>query len=430
MLGRNSWFLRGTSENESAVRAHADAHAARGLVAAGYTRLLVDDCWASALRGADGRLASDPSAFPSGMPALAEHARSRGLELGLYLTAGSSTCVCERAGSQGNELLDAATLRDWGVTTLKYDDCNAHGELEVDRFARMSQALEQAGWRERVFFQICTWGCGGPQEWAGRVGDSFRTYHDIIAGRWDTVLSNAQATYSLAGGRPLGAQADSDPLLVGLPGLTRAQQRTQFSLWAMARGPLVLSFDPGSAPDWVIDMVTNPRVLEIHADGAGQPAVPLAGASGASAYGAPLSGGRAALLLVNEAGGAVNATFSWSRAGVLARGALDAWSGGPVLFHETELRVQLPPHGDALLVLSGLEVWAPVLRPARLAGPRCYKDTGVNWAASGVGAGLVALALGGRYLRQRIRAAKAAPAAWPPRYAPARAHASSQRPRS
>ena len=58
-----------------------------------YTYLNLDDGWSERERGADGRLAANKAAFPSGMPALSSYIREKGLKFGIYGDAGSNTCA-------------------------------------------------------------------------------------------------------------------------------------------------------------------------------------------------------------------------------------------------------------------------------------------------------------------------------------------------
>ena len=65
---------------------------------------------------------ADPETFPSGMKALGDYIHSKGLKFGIYSSAGTHTCE-GRAGSLGNEQIDADTWASWGVDYLKYDNC-------------------------------------------------------------------------------------------------------------------------------------------------------------------------------------------------------------------------------------------------------------------------------------------------------------------
>ena len=51
----------------------ADHMASDGFKEAGYEYVIIDDCWASKERGADGRIKPDPERFPSGIKALADY---------------------------------------------------------------------------------------------------------------------------------------------------------------------------------------------------------------------------------------------------------------------------------------------------------------------------------------------------------------------
>ena len=47
-----------------------------------------------------------------------------GLGLGVFADAGTRTCG-GAAASYGFEAVDAQTFADWGLSYLKYDNCNA-----------------------------------------------------------------------------------------------------------------------------------------------------------------------------------------------------------------------------------------------------------------------------------------------------------------
>ena len=62
-----------TCISERLIRTMADAMNASGFVAAGYDYIQIDDCWAASQRGASGAIIPDPTRFPSGMKAQADH---------------------------------------------------------------------------------------------------------------------------------------------------------------------------------------------------------------------------------------------------------------------------------------------------------------------------------------------------------------------
>ncbi|KAA3630880.1 MAG: glycoside hydrolase family 27 protein, partial [Bacteroidetes bacterium] len=122
-LGWNSWNTFATDINEQLVREIADAFVEKGLKAAGYQYIVLDDGWMSKERDSKGNLVADPEKFPSGMKALADYVHSKGLKFGLYNCAGSKTCA-GYPGSRGHEYQDALLYASWGVDYLKYDWCN------------------------------------------------------------------------------------------------------------------------------------------------------------------------------------------------------------------------------------------------------------------------------------------------------------------
>ena len=59
-MGWNSWNTFGENIDESLIRETADAMVDTGLRDAGYTYLVIDDCWSLKKRDADGNLVPDP----------------------------------------------------------------------------------------------------------------------------------------------------------------------------------------------------------------------------------------------------------------------------------------------------------------------------------------------------------------------------------
>src|SRR6185295_16856062 len=106
-MGWNSWNKFGCDVSEKLIRETADAMVATGLREAGYTYLVIDDCW-QVKRDEKGKIVPDPDRFASGMKALADYVHAKGLKFGLYSDAGTGTCE-KRPGSKGHEEQDART---------------------------------------------------------------------------------------------------------------------------------------------------------------------------------------------------------------------------------------------------------------------------------------------------------------------------------
>src|ERR1700761_3100712 len=72
-MGFNNWARFECNLNESLFTATADAMEAKGLLAAGYNRLNLDDCWSQKSRAQNGTLQWDTALFPRGIPWLVQY---------------------------------------------------------------------------------------------------------------------------------------------------------------------------------------------------------------------------------------------------------------------------------------------------------------------------------------------------------------------
>lgn len=67
-LGWNSWNTFGCEVSDQLIRETAEALVSSGLKDAGYTYVVIDDCWAQKERDpATGRLVPDEKKFPEGI---------------------------------------------------------------------------------------------------------------------------------------------------------------------------------------------------------------------------------------------------------------------------------------------------------------------------------------------------------------------------
>src|SRR5664279_3778018 len=124
-MGWNSWNKFGCNVSEQLIKQMADVMTTSGMKRAGYTYIVIDDCW-QVSRDSKGNILADTERFPSGIKALADYVHSKGLKFGLYSDAGTGTCQ-NRPGSYNHEVQDAKQYAAWGVDYLKYDWCNSDG---------------------------------------------------------------------------------------------------------------------------------------------------------------------------------------------------------------------------------------------------------------------------------------------------------------
>lgn len=121
-MGWNSWNKFGCDISEQVIKSAADKIVQLGLDKLGYKYVNVDDCWNLKDRDSNGHQQADPERFPNGMKALGDYIHTKGLQYGIYSSAGTYTCQ-ERAGSLDYEHIDARDFATWGVDYLKYDNC-------------------------------------------------------------------------------------------------------------------------------------------------------------------------------------------------------------------------------------------------------------------------------------------------------------------
>jgi len=276
-MGWNSWNKFGCNVSEDLIRQIADAIVASGMKDAGYQYVVIDDCW-QVERDGNGNIVADPKHFPSGMKALADYVHAKGLKFGLYSDAGTKTCQ-GRPGSRGYEFQDARQYAAWGVDYLKYDWCSTSTQDARSSYEIMRAALDASG--RPIVFSICEWGASRPWLWANGVGNLWRTTGDI-QDRWQgkkewkpgdccsygmlDIVDQEVGLESFAGP---GHWNDPDMLEVGNGGMTTAECRAHFSLWAILAAPLIAGNDLRDMKPEIREVLANKEVIAVDQDPAG-----------------------------------------------------------------------------------------------------------------------------------------------------------------
>jgi alpha-galactosidase len=316
-MGWNSWNKFACNVNEKLVRAAADSMVSTGMREAGYTYIVIDDCWQGA-RDAHGDIQPDPEKFPSGMKALADYVHGKGLKFGIYSDAGEKTCG-GRAGSRGHEFSDARQYAAWGVDYLKYDWCNTGTQNAPAAYLTMSQALQATG--RPIVFSLCEWGNSAPWLWARHIGNLWRTTGDI-ADQWDGMHSNG---YSMGVMRIVDMQAelesaagpghwnDPDMLEVGNGGMTDNEYRAHFSLWAVMAAPLIAGNDLAAMDAKTRAILLNKEVIAVDQDPLGVQARRVAKDGDGEVWVRPLKGGGRAVVLLNRGTSPRQITVTWEQ---------------------------------------------------------------------------------------------------------------------
>ncbi|MFD6736027.1 NPCBM/NEW2 domain-containing protein [Streptomyces anthocyanicus] len=359
-MGFNNWNSTHCRDefDESMVKGIADLFVERGLKDAGYEYVNLDDCWALPERDADGRLVPDPKRFPNGIEAVADYVHSKGLKFGIYTSAGTKTCSSIGfPGALGHEYSDARQFADWGVDYLKYDNCNNQGVDAKQRYTTMREALAATG--RPIVYSICEWGENKPWEWAGDLGQLWRTTGDINDS-WGSMSSIMKSNLELAEYARPGGWNDPDMLEVGNGGMTDTEYRTHFSMWSIMAAPLLIGTDLRTAPESAFEILTNDEVIAVDQDPLGKQGEVVSSEGGRWVVSKELADGSRAVALFNEGSRAQRIETTAKAVGLpKSRGYTmrDLWKHSDT---NTTGRIAatVPAHGTVLVRVHADRKWA------------------------------------------------------------------------
>jgi len=369
-LGWNSWNHVGCNVSEATLKSAADSLVSSGMKAAGYQYVVVDDCW-QGTRDADGNIRPDPQRFPNGMKAVADYVHAKGLKFGLYSDAGWKTCG-GRPGSRGYEFQDALTYARWGVDYLKYDWCNTEALNAEGAYQTMRDALFAA--KRPIVFSLCEWGGSKPWLWGKDVGQLWRTTGDVHEcfdcvvdhGTWKSwgvmqILDMQEGLRAHAGPEHWN---DPDMLEVG-NGMTTAEDRAHFSLWAMLAAPLMAGNDLAHMTAATKEILTNAEVLAVDQDRLGVQGFRAYKLGELEVWAKPLSAGNLAVAFLNRGNATASLRFDWREHRVedlVSKTDFDfkkvtyqlrnLWTHKALGSTKTDLLLKVPAHDVVMLRLS------------------------------------------------------------------------------
>ena len=370
-MGWNSWNTFAGNINESVVRETAEAMIKSGMRDAGYNYIVIDDTWSLHERDPNGSLVADSVKFPSGMKALGDWLHSKGFKFGIYSCAGPKTCG-GYPGSWGHEFQDARTFASWGVDYLKYDWCNTGTADAKDAYLRMRDGLFAAG--RPVVFSLCEWGTARPWEWAKDVGHLWRTTGDIYDSYngvkawemgWKRILDlqydlvkNSQGPDGLAKYAGPGHWNDPDMLEVGSRGLSFAESRAHFTLWAMIAAPLMAGNDVRHMSEEIRALLTDKEVVAIDQDRLGKQGYRVLAepAKNIEVWARNLDNDEFAFCVLNTSPTAADLTVEWDMFNWILKGKTyslrDIWAKSAAGDTTKPFLVHLESHDVALLRLT------------------------------------------------------------------------------
>ncbi|KAI9053878.1 hypothetical protein LZ554_002825 [Drepanopeziza brunnea f. sp. 'monogermtubi'] len=310
-LGWNSWNAFGCNVDDTKIMTAANQIVALGLKDAGYEYVNIDDCWSikSGRNTNDQQIIPDPSKFPTGVIGTAQKIHSLGLKIGIYSSAGVSTCAGYPA-SLGHEAIDAATWAAWDIDYLKYDNCGVPPSWNDQysdcvpelsggpypngtcpnlqnpaprgydwsqsnsfrRYAMMRDAL--LAQNRTMLYSLCNWGLAGVDSWGNATGNSWRSSGDIDP-LWSRIMEILNFNSFQLNSVGFWGHNDADMLEVGNGGLTDAECRSHFAFWAAMKSPIIIGTELERLKKGLVDVLKNQYLLAFNQDDVyGGPATP------------------------------------------------------------------------------------------------------------------------------------------------------------
>lgn len=277
-MGWNSWNTFGPKIHEKLIMEIADAMVEKGYRDAGYTYIVIDDCWSLRERDTEGNLVPDPEKFPRGMKFLADYIHERGMKFGMYSAAGVKTCA-GYPGSYGHEFQDAKAFASWGVDFLKYDLCHFPGKGDCkNAYLTMSMALRSSG--REIMLSGCTVGEHEPATWMRSIGahmyrstgdifDKFESFRDNGVSQVEKLHSSAPGCFNDPDMLIVGMHGDGNVARVG--GCTDEEYKMHFALWCMMGAPLMMGGDIRTMNDFCRELMLNRELIAIDQDPEARP---------------------------------------------------------------------------------------------------------------------------------------------------------------
>jgi alpha-galactosidase len=405
-MGFNNWARFMCSLNESLIVNTAEVMASNGLLAAGYDRINLDDCWTdqTAGRAPDGNLQWDTTKFPQGIPWLASKVREMGFHFGIYADAGLKTCG-NYTGSLGYEELDAKRFSDWGVDYLKLDGCvdksthrgNETWEQEYKAiYGKWHKVLTNLT-KPIIFSESApAYFSGGidfpiletnktdwfrSMIWASTYGELARHSNDIhvhpdsepeapegaeqkyYLGNnmtkdhyWKSVMLNYDYNLLLARFQQPGFYNDPDFIIGDWPGLSLTEKKTQFALWASFSAPLIISADVRSLSKEQVAYLTNKDIIAVDQDALALQATLVSRDGTWDVLTKSLSNGDRVLTVLNRGNRTASTNINVQILGLPARKsylAKDLWTGSKTEIYES-INLTLRSHATAMYQISGI----------------------------------------------------------------------------
>jgi alpha-galactosidase len=385
-MGFNNWARFQCNLNETLFTQTADAMLSKGLLAAGYNNINLDDCWSLKERNAKGELEWNATLFPHGLPWLGDYLHQRGFNFGIYTNSGNMTCGLY-PGSQDYEEVDSKTFEAWGVDYLKVDGC--HLDLQEGR-----TYYEEFQYRYELWHDILTNKLKKPfifsqsapayfspnfhldqnntdwyrtMEYVRKSGELARHSDDIKVygnnptntfepgGHWESMMNNYGMEVRLSRFQSCGFFNDPDFLILDWPDLSLDETKTHFALWSSFSAPLILSGWIPELKDEDVEYLTNKDIIAVDQDPLCEQATLVSQDGSFDVLSKNLANGDRLVTILNRGYTTCSTSVPVERLGLAVSGiykAKDLWTGKTSKLRKA-VDVKLRSHQTAIYRISG-----------------------------------------------------------------------------
>ena len=347
-MGWDTYFALRGGFTEATILQEANLLKTTGLEADGYRLVWLDATWWQGQRNAAGNIVVSATQWPHGIAWLASTLHANGFKLGVYTDAGSTGCGVN-GGAFGHYQQDINTFAKWGVDAVKVDWCGGatQGLDPATQYAQIHAAILANSSHRPMMLNICNFLQPGQKalnvpvfqqsaffsySFGPTSGTSWRTNTDVGSPGnvpFTSVLRNIDAD----GTEPQAAGPGhwNDPDYLGPDqGMTAAQFRTQFSMWAILAAPLMFSDDLRTMSKQSLAALSNKQVIAIDQDPGGQQGVQVSFAGTGEVWARLLLNNNVAIALMNRGSSAVSLSTTAAAVGLPAASSYkvtNVWSG-------------------------------------------------------------------------------------------------------
>ncbi|ROW02414.1 hypothetical protein VMCG_06057 [Cytospora schulzeri] len=336
-MGFNNWARYMGGLNESLFVNTAEAMVSKGLLAAGYNRVNLDDEWSLMERAPNGSMQWDSAKFPSGLPWLTNFLKLKGFTPGIYTDAGNKSCS-GYPGAYGYEETDARDFVNWGFEYLKLDGCNMPSTTQETYRAVYGKWYDilTSMWPNQMVFSesapayfaeadnLTDW--YAVMEWVPQYGQLARHSRDSLVWNstnywpditgWDSVMFNYGQEVRLARFQRPGYLNDPDFLNVDHFDYTLEEKSSHFALWCTFSAPLILSTDVLNMTDAEVEYLTNRDLIAVDQDPLVQQATLVSQDGNWDVLTKSLYNGDRLVTVLNRGNTSGDLEVSWARIGI------------------------------------------------------------------------------------------------------------------